>query len=366
MGCFKFPITLLKEIQGMIANFWWGNRGKRKIHWIFWNGLCESKLTGSLGFRQLQCFNLAMLAKQLWRLMTHPERLLSKVLRARYFPSGDVFFSTLGHRPSYTWRSIMAAHALFRTGCRWRVGLGLGRLVAARPQSFRPITLAPASLIDCNLITSIPLSCTTTTDLRIRHYSCNGLFTRKVWQAKIPNKVKVFVWRACHNALPTGKALSKRLHRFPEPCPLCRYQEEDVIHTLVHCSFARQVWGLAHFHIPYVSSALLGFWEWISTVSAQLDNADFWLLLCLCWFIWWCRNEMAMNGHCLDPPQVVCFAFQYLSSFLSQNSDDVVRAAPPSRAKWIAPALGHIKINFDGATFRNGRELGVGVVARGL
>ncbi|KAL0414361.1 UNVERIFIED_CONTAM: hypothetical protein Sradi_1637800 [Sesamum radiatum] len=27
MGCFKLPITLLKEIQGMIANFWWGNRG---------------------------------------------------------------------------------------------------------------------------------------------------------------------------------------------------------------------------------------------------------------------------------------------------------------------------------------------------
>ncbi|KAL0404431.1 UNVERIFIED_CONTAM: hypothetical protein Sradi_2083900 [Sesamum radiatum] len=32
MGCFKLPISLLREIHVMIAKFWWGNRGKQKIH----------------------------------------------------------------------------------------------------------------------------------------------------------------------------------------------------------------------------------------------------------------------------------------------------------------------------------------------
>ncbi|KAL0326476.1 UNVERIFIED_CONTAM: putative mitochondrial protein [Sesamum angustifolium] len=75
--------------------------------------------------KELHLFNLAMLAKQLWRIILFPERLLSKVLKARYFPNGDIFTATLGSRPSYTWRSIMAAFDLFRAGCRWRVGSGL-------------------------------------------------------------------------------------------------------------------------------------------------------------------------------------------------------------------------------------------------
>ncbi|KAL0434848.1 UNVERIFIED_CONTAM: putative mitochondrial protein [Sesamum radiatum] len=63
MGCFKLPITLLKEIQSMISRFWWGNGGQHKIHWVSWTRLCDSKLSGGLGFRQLHLFNLAMLAK---------------------------------------------------------------------------------------------------------------------------------------------------------------------------------------------------------------------------------------------------------------------------------------------------------------
>ncbi|KAL0322804.1 UNVERIFIED_CONTAM: putative mitochondrial protein [Sesamum angustifolium] len=99
MGCFKLPISLLQEIQSMIARFWWNNRGVNKTHWISWNRLCASKLEGGLGFRQLHNFNLAVLAKQFWRIMQHPESLLSRVLKARYFPTGNIFSASLGTRP---------------------------------------------------------------------------------------------------------------------------------------------------------------------------------------------------------------------------------------------------------------------------
>ncbi|KAK4394018.1 putative mitochondrial protein [Sesamum angolense] len=110
----KLTISLLQEIQSMIARFWWNNRGVNKTHWISWNRLCASKLEWGLGFRQLDNFNLAMLAKQFWRIMQHPEGLLSRVLKERYFPTGNVFSTSLGTRPSFTWRSIMAAQDLFR------------------------------------------------------------------------------------------------------------------------------------------------------------------------------------------------------------------------------------------------------------
>ncbi|KAL0421138.1 UNVERIFIED_CONTAM: hypothetical protein Slati_3136700 [Sesamum latifolium] len=115
---FMLGATLLGETQSMVANFWWSNRETHIIH------ICESKLAGGLGFRRLQLFNLVMLAKQLWRILTQPEKLLSRVLKAICFLNRDVFSATLGRHPSFTWRSVMAAQNLFRVGCRWRVGSG--------------------------------------------------------------------------------------------------------------------------------------------------------------------------------------------------------------------------------------------------
>ncbi|KAL0370751.1 UNVERIFIED_CONTAM: putative mitochondrial protein [Sesamum angustifolium] len=97
-----------------------------------------------------------MLAKHLKRLLLYPESLLSRVLKARYFPIGDVFSATLGSHPSFTWRSIMAAQSLFRAGCRWWVGLDTSIRAWVDPWlprscTFRPITPAldpPANLID--------------------------------------------------------------------------------------------------------------------------------------------------------------------------------------------------------------------------
>lgn len=35
MGVFKLPVTLSREIQSLIAHFWWGGNGdKRRLHWM--------------------------------------------------------------------------------------------------------------------------------------------------------------------------------------------------------------------------------------------------------------------------------------------------------------------------------------------
>ena len=36
------------------------------------------------------------------------------------------------------------------------------------------------------------------------------LFWKHIWRTKVPNKTKVFLWRACSNALPTKVGLHKR------------------------------------------------------------------------------------------------------------------------------------------------------------
>ncbi|KAL0455661.1 UNVERIFIED_CONTAM: hypothetical protein Slati_0905300 [Sesamum latifolium] len=67
---------------------------------------------------------------------------------------------------------------------------------------------------------------------------------RKIWQAKLQNKVKVFIWRACVDALPTGTRLCSLIPGFHSACPFSLDDVEDSLHTFARCSFTQQVWGL--------------------------------------------------------------------------------------------------------------------------
>ena len=71
---------------------------------------------GGMGFRDLQSFNLAMLAKQVWRLLREPESLCAQVLRARYYPDGKLLNARMKGGSSYTWQSVLAGLYCFKLG----------------------------------------------------------------------------------------------------------------------------------------------------------------------------------------------------------------------------------------------------------
>ena len=69
--------------------------------WVSWRKMCKSKSDGGMGFRNLQAFNLAMLAKQAWRILKNPNCLIARVYKAKYFPFSDILSAKLGCSPSY-------------------------------------------------------------------------------------------------------------------------------------------------------------------------------------------------------------------------------------------------------------------------
>lgn len=92
--------------------------------WVAWEKMCTPKAKGGMGFKDLKVFNLTLLAKQGWRILSNPNSLSHKVLKAKYFAESNFMEAQLGHKPSYTWRSLMAAKEVIGKGLRWNIGNG--------------------------------------------------------------------------------------------------------------------------------------------------------------------------------------------------------------------------------------------------
>ena len=113
MSCFLLPKTTCQQIEVVMADFWWRNsKDSKGMHWKNWKHLCKPKSEGGLAFKDLEAFNLAMLGKQVWRILTKQENLVERVFKARYFPRTSILNAPLGSRPSYAWRGLHVAQKL--------------------------------------------------------------------------------------------------------------------------------------------------------------------------------------------------------------------------------------------------------------
>jgi hypothetical protein len=272
MGVFQLPITLCKELNQLMQQFWWSHMSKNsKIHWMSWSNMGYSKLKGGLGFWDLVMFNKALLAKQGWRLMQDPNSVAAEILQAKYFPHSTFLEAQLRAKPSFVWRSIFNARELLRKGLLWRVGDGRSIKIWGEKWLPAPTTYCVQSiprsldenskvsdLIDqesrrwkvefihtefmeeeANTILGIPLNPLLLKDKLIWRGTLTGEFSvrsayhlgmelqeeeegqcsntggesdfwKVLWALGIPNVAKIFIWRAWNEILPTRLNLARR------------------------------------------------------------------------------------------------------------------------------------------------------------
>ena len=303
---FMLPKTLCSKINSMMQQFWWGASG---IHWMSWSKMGTPKSKWGMSFRDFNCFNKALLAKQCWRLWKSPDSLVSRILREKYFANSSILEAKLGNKPSYAWISILGACDILKERLFCKVD-GENTRIWGDKWVLIPTTFAihyfprelngdakVAELInrDCQgwnkelierlflpkevkAILKIPID-VRRSDMVVWRDTPNGLFTMKnayhgamkslsqlqaesssivdrkdlwgrLWRLKIPNVAKNFLWRACHKILSTKASLFRRKVTTNDLCPICTLKEETCLHILWSCRSARDVWNgsIKRFH----------------------------------------------------------------------------------------------------------------------
>ncbi|KAL6129683.1 hypothetical protein ACLB2K_073032 [Fragaria x ananassa] len=215
MSCFLLPKSFCASLHQKCARFWWGSKqDDRKIHCMSWERLCRPKDNGGMGFRDLYAHNLALLAKQGWRILKFPHSIIARLLRARYFLNGD-FWSASAAGGSTCWKGITKARSVLARGVRWQVGNGTSihmwdDLWIPRPFSFRPFMRGQTELrMVSDLISEGTWNSTLVTSLLSPAYwqalellhayasssNQDSSVWKSIWAARVPGKIKVLAWR---------------------------------------------------------------------------------------------------------------------------------------------------------------------------
>lgn len=125
MSCFLLPLQFCNKLNSYTRKFWWaGDPKDSKIHWLKGEDLCKPKWQGGMGFRDHRDFNLALLAKQAWRIITNPNAFWVRMLKGIYFPRTNFLNATRGARPSWVWSSLCQGRELLQKGLRWQIKSG--------------------------------------------------------------------------------------------------------------------------------------------------------------------------------------------------------------------------------------------------
>ncbi|KAH9782340.1 putative reverse transcriptase/RNA-dependent DNA polymerase [Citrus sinensis] len=395
MNIFLLPLELCRELERMMNSFWWGKKGNGSggITWMRWDRLCKLKTHGGIGFKRLHLFNVAMLGKQGWRLLTNPNTLVARLFKARYYPNTSFAEAQLGSNPSYVWRSILAAQPAIRQGSRIQIGGGQQTSIGSAPwlpnkdsgiiTSNLPASISSATVDslmipnhrrwdfdavndifnsrDQDLIRRIPLSSRIDKDNWFWLPDSKGLYSvrscyrmlntlhpppsssawRKLWLLPVPAKVKNFLWRAMTNVLPTADNLLQRRVEVQASCPIYHSSPETVFHVLVTCPFAKACWISS---VLGFNGSCVSFVHWLEDLFSCRNIDDCSLSAMVCWGLWLNRNNKVWNDVKGRVQNVVNSAGQNL--FLWQQArksvfvpPNLVSAAHGS-VRWLKPSLG--------------------------
>ncbi|KAL5574719.1 hypothetical protein UlMin_016418 [Ulmus minor] len=366
----------------------------------------------------MRLFNKAILAKQAWRIHSQPTSLAARVLQGFYFHMSSFLQVKANSSSSFIWRSILWGRELYKQGLRCRIGSGQNtyiyhdcwlpcagifkisspRVLGNFDKVSSLITASgswDSSLIrksfhedEANAILSLPLPRRTTPDTLLWHYDKSGHYTvhsgywlankcrsvlssstislnswwKRFWHLRIPSKIRVFIWKAFHNWIPSSFNLASHGVPSPKRCSICNETDDTTLHALWGCkaldSLKVMCESFIHFKLPPqcdLKEFLLSTYD-----NLSLENLKF--LCILLWRIWFRGNKWIHERIWLENESCYSWARIHQEDFLEANcrKGDISKKVVAS--PWQAPEVGFVKVNSDAAWCSKQKKFGLGSV----
>jgi hypothetical protein len=318
----------------------------------------------------MEAFNLSMLGKQSWKLLSDSSSLLTRVLKAKYFPRRDFLDAHLGHNPSYTWRNLWSTQHLLTLGHRWKIGDGskinvwnmswLRNLPSLKPSTPPPRDYEDLKVsdllisgstywnhnlvhslfnhVDAAAILSTPLYNRQREDSRIWKATNDGshsvksayricieilhesLQVQKFHSLEAPlappcpPRVRAFLWRAAHQCLPTRDNLSKRNVPCSETCVSCDLLAETHMHLFFICHKSVACWNLIGVNniIRKLLPSADNFQKLLFDFLSRLTDQQRHLAAMTLWSLWKSRNLLLWENTNTTPTLIVTRAQEVL------------------------------------------------------
>ncbi|KAL8156219.1 hypothetical protein AgCh_001348 [Apium graveolens] len=189
-------------------------------------------------------------------------------------------------------------------------------------------------------------------------------FWKLLWGIKLLGKMLNFIWRACSNVLPTTTALAVKKIDVIKSCSWCHRYNEDAVHVLFTCCFAKELWNLVGLQrmAPVVEgNTVLHILKQAFQGSTKEQCAQIGLL---CWSLWIRRNTWVWDRKAMSSFGVNAMAMSLFQDWRKAQEKGNECQSRGQMQQWCKPPPGWIKINIDASCRVDYDFIGAGCVVR--
>ena len=170
------------------------------------------------------------------------------------------------------------------------------------------------------------------------------------------------LWRAGLDSLPSKANLLKRKVLVDDLCPGYKIESESSFHALWSCTELNSVWKGKFDWLKNLSRDCSSFLEVIQLCQSHKDLIE--LFAKTVSLIWACRNQLRVGDNSALLWKLMSLASNSLLEFQRASLEPPLARKSPTTVKWLPPPMGWLKVNFDGAIFKEKNLVGIGCIIR--